>query len=155
MTLTPGLLLGCSEWVVSDDARCRPLLRGVTDDARCRPLLGCRVRHLVRGAAVPRASSCTVPLPPSLRAGVTETMALCMAAKQGPNVLFWMPNRTKWCRARVVRQVAERLEAAVTSALDAGYRTGDLMSEGATRVGCSELGDILCKYVEAPEYASA
>ncbi len=40
-------------------------------------------------------------------------------------------------------QVAERLERAVAAALDAGYRTRDLMSEGKREVGCSELGGLL------------
>ena len=46
-----------------------------------------------------------------------------------------------------VLQVADRLEAAVTAALDAGYRTGDLMSSGMKQVGCIELGDILVKQI--------
>ena len=44
-------------------------------------------------------------------------------------------------------QVADRLENAVTAALDAGYRTGDLMSSGMKQVGCVELGDILVKQI--------
>jgi len=40
-------------------------------------------------------------------------------------------------------QVAERLERAVAAALDAGYRTRDLMSEGKREVGCRELGGLL------------
>ena len=47
----------------------------------------------------------------------------------------------------VMMQVADRLEQAVTAALDAGYRTGDLMSSGMKRVGCVELGDILVKQI--------
>ena len=45
-------------------------------------------------------------------------------------------------------QVADRLEQAVTAALDAGYRTGDLMSSGMKQVGCVELGDILVKQIK-------
>ena len=48
-------------------------------------------------------------------------------------------------------QVAERLEAAVTSALEAGYRTGDLYSDGMKKVGCKEMGRILADYAENPE----
>ena len=44
-------------------------------------------------------------------------------------------------------QVADRLESAVTAALDAGYRTGDLMSSGMQQVGCVQLGDILVKQI--------
>ena len=36
---------------------------------------------------------------------------------------------------------SEAIEAAVNKALDDGYRTGDIMSEGMTRVTCSEMGD--------------
>ena len=35
---------------------------------------------------------------------------------------------------------ADRLEAAIASVLDAGLRTGDIMSEGATKVGTKEMG---------------
>lgn len=44
-------------------------------------------------------------------------------------------------------QVADRLENAVTAALDGGYRTGDLMSSGMKQVGCSEIGDIIVKLI--------
>ena len=44
--------------------------------------------------------------------------------------------------------VAVRLERAVSSALDAGYRTGDLWSEGYKKVGCSELGRVLTESVK-------
>lgn len=44
-------------------------------------------------------------------------------------------------------QVADRLEHAVTAALDGGYRTGDLMSSGMKQVGCTELGDIIVKLI--------
>lgn len=47
----------------------------------------------------------------------------------------------------VFMQVADRLEQAVTAALDAGYRTGDLMSSGMKQVGCVEVGDILVKQI--------
>ncbi len=38
---------------------------------------------------------------------------------------------------------ADAIEAAVNRALDDGYRTGDIMQEGKTRVGCSEMGTII------------
>ena len=38
---------------------------------------------------------------------------------------------------------ADAIEAAVAAYLDAGYRTGDIMSEGMTRVGCSQCGEII------------
>ena len=38
---------------------------------------------------------------------------------------------------------ADAIEAAVNRALDDGYRTGDIMQEGKTRVGCKEMGTII------------
>ena len=35
---------------------------------------------------------------------------------------------------------AAQIEAAVSGVLDAGYRTGDIYSEGCQKVGCSEMG---------------
>jgi 3-isopropylmalate dehydrogenase len=40
---------------------------------------------------------------------------------------------------------AERLESAVKQVLAGGYRTGDIMSEGATAVGCQGMGEVLLK----------
>lgn len=40
-------------------------------------------------------------------------------------------------------QEADAIERAVNKALDDGYRTGDIMQEGKTRVGCSEMGTII------------
>jgi len=38
---------------------------------------------------------------------------------------------------------AERIEQAVSTVLDQEYRTGDIMSEGMTLVGCKAMGDVL------------
>jgi 3-isopropylmalate dehydrogenase len=38
---------------------------------------------------------------------------------------------------------ADALEAAVAKVLDEGYRTGDIMAEGCTQVGCSEMGTLI------------
>ena len=38
---------------------------------------------------------------------------------------------------------AERIEQAVSTVLDQGYRTGDIMSEGMTLVGCQAMGEAL------------
>jgi 3-isopropylmalate dehydrogenase len=43
--------------------------------------------------------------------------------------------------------VAERLEKAVNSALDEGYRTGDIMGEGCKQVTCTQMGEVLAKSV--------
>ena len=40
---------------------------------------------------------------------------------------------------------ADKIERAVLTVLDWGYRTGDIMSEGMKRVGCREMGEILLK----------
>ena len=69
-----------------------------------------------------------------------------------------------WCRALYFNfrspdscdiQVADRLEAAVTAALDKGYRTGDLMSPGMTLIGCSSLSDVLVQIIEEPSLTTA
>ncbi len=38
---------------------------------------------------------------------------------------------------------ADAIERAVSSVLDAGYRTGDIMQEGCVRVGCAEMGRLV------------
>lgn len=38
---------------------------------------------------------------------------------------------------------SEAIQSAVQKALDKGYRTGDMMSEGMQRVGCEQMGDII------------
>ncbi len=38
---------------------------------------------------------------------------------------------------------AEAIEAAVTQVLDAGYRTGDIMSSGMKLIGCKEMGSLI------------
>ena len=44
---------------------------------------------------------------------------------------------------------ADRIEQAVQQVLDAGYRTGDIMSEGMKLVGCREMGDALIELLES------
>lgn len=44
---------------------------------------------------------------------------------------------------------AARLEAAVLTVLDQGYRTGDIMSEGMQRVGCTAMGQALLQALAA------
>ena len=43
---------------------------------------------------------------------------------------------------------ADAIENAATKALDAGLRTGDIMQEGCTLVGCKEMGDAILSYLE-------
>ena len=43
---------------------------------------------------------------------------------------------------------AAAVERAVQSALQDGYRTVDIMSEGCTQVGCSQMGDILAERID-------
>jgi 3-isopropylmalate dehydrogenase len=40
---------------------------------------------------------------------------------------------------------ADHIEQAVTKVLDQGYRTGDIMSENMTQVGCKAMGDALLR----------
>lgn len=42
---------------------------------------------------------------------------------------------------------ADNIEAAVNAVLDAGYRTGDIMQDGCTKLSCSEMGDMVVKYI--------
>lgn len=43
---------------------------------------------------------------------------------------------------------ADAIENAVSAYLDAGYRTADIMSEGMTRVGCSECGKLIAQFLK-------
>lgn len=52
-----------------------------------------------------------------------------------------------WCVIFHVKQVADRLEAAVNKALDDGYRTKDIWTEGHKLVKCSEIGEVLAQSV--------
>lgn len=42
---------------------------------------------------------------------------------------------------------ADNIEAAVNKVLDAGYRTGDIMQDGCTKLSCSEMGDMVVNYI--------
>ncbi len=43
---------------------------------------------------------------------------------------------------------ANAIEKAVEQVLEDGYRSADIMSEGKTKLTCSEMGDIIVKYLE-------
>ncbi|AFS78242.1 3-isopropylmalate dehydrogenase LeuB [Gottschalkia acidurici 9a] len=43
---------------------------------------------------------------------------------------------------------ADAIENAVESVLNAGYRTGDIYSEGCKPVGCKEMGNLVCEYLK-------
>ena len=43
---------------------------------------------------------------------------------------------------------ADAIETAIHKALDAGYRTGDIWSEGCQKVGTAQMGDLICAYLE-------
>ena len=45
-------------------------------------------------------------------------------------------------------EAASKIERGVTEVLDAGYRTGDIMSPGMTAVGCQGMGEALLKILE-------
>lgn len=46
-----------------------------------------------------------------------------------------------------MQQEADAIESAVDKALEAGLRTGDIMSEGMTLVSCSEMGDRIAEFI--------
>ncbi len=39
------------------------------------------------------------------------------------------------------------LDRAVKQVLKEGYRTGDIMSDGCRKVGCSKMGDLLAEFI--------
>lgn len=45
-------------------------------------------------------------------------------------------------------QEAAAIERAVKKVLEKGYRTGDIMSKGCSRVGCKEMGDLLADEIK-------
>ncbi|EFJ10452.1 hypothetical protein SELMODRAFT_159446, partial [Selaginella moellendorffii] len=52
------------------------------------------------------------------------------------------------------KKAAERIEAAVLATLDRGFRTGDLLSEGKTLVGCKQMGEEVMRALQAPVAAA-
>ncbi|EFJ19111.1 hypothetical protein SELMODRAFT_111515 [Selaginella moellendorffii] len=48
------------------------------------------------------------------------------------------------------KKAAERIEAAVLATLDRGFRTGDIVSEGKTLVGCKQMGEEVMRALQAP-----
>jgi len=44
---------------------------------------------------------------------------------------------------------ADRIEAAIANVLDRGLRTGDIMSDGCTKVGTSEMGDAILAEIQS------
>lgn len=48
-------------------------------------------------------------------------------------------------------EAADKIETAVLQVLDQGYRTGDIMSEGMTHVGCRQMGEVLLQALENPQ----
>jgi 3-isopropylmalate dehydrogenase len=46
---------------------------------------------------------------------------------------------------------ADRIEQAVNTVLDQGYRTGDIMSEGMTPVGCKGMGEALLATIDTSD----
>ena len=46
-------------------------------------------------------------------------------------------------------EAATKIEKAVSDLLDDGYRTGDIMSEGCTLIGCVKMGEILMQKIKA------
>ena len=46
-----------------------------------------------------------------------------------------------------LEQEAAAIERAVSQVLDEGYRTGDIFSAGCTKVGCTQMGDLVAERV--------
>jgi 3-isopropylmalate dehydrogenase len=45
-------------------------------------------------------------------------------------------------------EYAQKIEDAVSSVLEDGYRTGDIMSEGKTLVGCEKMGGLIADAID-------
>ncbi|KAL4449049.1 hypothetical protein ABPG77_007766 [Micractinium sp. CCAP 211/92] len=79
-----------------------------------------------------------------------------IAGQDKANPLAMVLSAAMMCRFGLnLPKVADRLEAAVTAALDAGYRTGDIMQPGCKLVGCQEMGRVVLQYVEQQATAKA
>lgn len=46
-------------------------------------------------------------------------------------------------------EAADKIESAVLTVLDRGYRTGDIMSPGMKAVGCRQMGEVLLEVLES------
>ena len=44
-------------------------------------------------------------------------------------------------------KAADAIETAVSQVLKDGYRTGDIMSDGCTKVGTARMGDLICERI--------
>ena len=44
-------------------------------------------------------------------------------------------------------RLEDAIEAAVSQVLKDGYRTGDIMSDGCTKVGTARMGDLICERI--------
>jgi 3-isopropylmalate dehydrogenase len=43
-----------------------------------------------------------------------------------------------------LEEEAKAIESAVEKVLEEGYRTGDIYSQGTTKVGTDKMGDLIC-----------
>lgn len=69
-----------------------------------------------------------------------------IAGQDKANPLAMILSAAMMCRYGLdLPKVAERLEKAVTAALDGGYRTGDIMQPGMQQVGCTEMANVVLK----------
>jgi len=46
-----------------------------------------------------------------------------------------------------MQKEADNIEQAVNAVLDEGYRTGDIMTDGMTKVTCSQMGDLISERI--------
>eukprot|EP01026_Neomeris_dumetosa_P026910 TRINITY_DN21892_c0_g2_i1.p1 TRINITY_DN21892_c0_g2~~TRINITY_DN21892_c0_g2_i1.p1 ORF type:complete len:122 (-),score=17.90 TRINITY_DN21892_c0_g2_i1:96-461(-) len=72
-----------------------------------------------------------------------------IAGQDIANPLAMVLSAAMMCRYGLdLPEVAQLLEQAVTSALEQGYRTVDIMQDGMKQVKCSEMGNILKGLIE-------
>lgn len=98
--------------------------------------------HATRASAV---------LPPQVHGSAPD-----IAGEDKANPLAMVLSAAMMCRYGLgLPKVADRLEAAVTAALDAGFRTGDIMQPGCTQVGCRKMGEVLLQQLGVAAGAKA
>jgi 3-isopropylmalate dehydrogenase len=102
---------------------------------------------------LPSASLAAVPKPGVMAFGLYEPIHGSAPKRAGQNMAN--PVATILSCAMMLRysfgleKEAQIVEKAVISALEAGYRTYDIMDEASVRVGTNEMGDLITKNIRA------
>ena len=85
---------------------------------------------------------------PILRTSVDHGTAFDIAGKGIANPLATILSAAMMLRFSLDQdKAADAIEAAVSQVLKDGYRTGDIMSDGCTKVGTARMGDLICERI--------